>query len=161
MNKNILIAYYSWSGNTKRIAEFIHQEVGGVLFEIEPETPYPLSYQATVDQAKREIKEGYKPPIKGKVENMEIFNIVFIGTPNWWSSIAPPVATFLTQYDFSKKIIVPFCTHGGGGQGRIVKDIKKLCPNAQILEIFSIYGSDNRNLKEKISSWLRKIGVKE
>lgn len=161
MRKDILIAYYSWSGNTKRIAEIIQQEVGGFLFEIELETPYPSSYQATVDQAKKEIKEGYRPAIKGKVENIEMFNIVFIGTPNWWSTIAPPVATFLIQYDFSNKTIVPFCTHGGGGQGRIVKDIEKLCPNAKILEIFSVYDGDNKNLKEKISSWLKKIGIKD
>lgn len=160
MNK-ILIAYYSWSGNTKRVAEIIQKEVGGTLFEIIPETPYPSSYNATVDQAKKEIKEGYKPPIKGKVENMESYDIIFIGTPNWWSTIAPPVATFLTQYDFSGKTIIPFCTHGGGGQGRVLKDIEKLCPNAKILEMFSIYGSDRKNLEEKISSWLKKIGVKD
>lgn len=161
MKKNILIAYYSWSGNTKRIAEAIHQEVGGVLFEIEPEIPYPSSYQATVDQAKREIKDEYKPPIKGRVENMDIFDIVFIGTPNWWSTMAPPVATFLTQYDLSQKTIVPFCTHGGGGEGRIVKDIEKLCPNTEILEIFSVNEDYNKDLKEKISPWLKKIGIKE
>ncbi len=161
MKKNILIAYYSWSGNTKRIAEIIKEEVGGVPFEIEPETPYPSSYQATVDQAKKEIKDEYKPPIKGKVENMNIFDIVFIGTPNWWSTMAPPVATFLTQYDLSKKTIAPFCTHGGGGQGRIVKDIEKLCPNTEILEIFSVNEGDDKDLKEKISSWLKKIGIKE
>ncbi|MEN2984814.1 MAG: flavodoxin [Dictyoglomaceae bacterium] len=161
MDKNILIAFYSWSGNTKKIAKLIHDEVGGNLFEIEPEIPYPSSYNATVEQAKKEIKEGYKPPIKGKIENFEIYDVIFIGTPNWWSTIAPPVATFLTQYDFSGKTIAPFCSHGGGGLGKIAKDLERLCPNSQILEIFGVYYGGDKTLKEKLSLWLKKIGIKE
>jgi flavodoxin len=157
MNQKILIVYYSWSGNTRKIAEIIHKYVDGTIIEILPEKPYPKSYNDTVQQAKKEIREGYKPPIKNKIENIDEYNIIFVGTPNWWSTIAPPIATFLSQYDLSGKIIVPFCTHGGGGKGRIVEDITRLCNNAKILECFSIYGGESRDLENKVVEWLKKL----
>lgn len=111
----------------------------------------------TVQQAKKEIREGYKPPIKNKIENIDEYNIIFVGTPNWWSTIAPHIATFLSQYALSGKIIVPFCTHGGGGKGRIVEDITRLCKNVKILECFSIYGGELRDLENKVVEWLKKL----
>lgn len=158
MGKNILIAYFSWSGNTRKIAELIHRETGGTIFEIQPEKPYPSSYNATVEQAKKEIQQGYKPPLKTKLDSIELYDTVFIGSPNWWSTIAPPVATFLSEYDFSGKIIVPFCSHGGGGQGRVVRDIVKLCPKSNVLEPFIVHGGGTGDIQSKISEWLRKIG---
>ncbi|MCX7796096.1 MAG: flavodoxin [bacterium] len=158
MSKNILIAYFSWSGNTRKIAELIHREIGGTLFEIQPEKSYPGSYNATVEQAKREIQQGYKPQLKTKIDNIELYDTVFIGSPNWWSTIAPPVATFLSEYDFSGKTIIPFCSHGGGGQGKLIRDISKLCPQSKILEPFIIYGSGAGDIQTKVSEWLRKIG---
>lgn len=158
MGKNILIAYFSWSGNIRKIAELIHRETGGTIFEIQPEKPYPSSYNATVEQAKREIQQGYKPPLKTKLDSIELYDTVFIGSPNWWSTIAPPVATFLSEYDFSGKTIVPFCSHGGGGQGRVVRDIVKLCPKSNVLEPFIVHGGGTGDIQSKISEWLRKIG---
>lgn len=158
MGKNILIAYFSWSGNTRKIAELIHRETGGTIFEIQPEKPYPSSYNATVEQAKREIQQGYKPPLKTKLDSIELYDTVFIGSPNWWSTIAPPVATFLSEYDFSGKSIVPFCSHGGGGQGRVVRDIVKLCPKSNVLEPFIVHGGGTGDIQSKISEWLHKIG---
>ncbi|MGB9856732.1 MAG: flavodoxin [Dictyoglomaceae bacterium] len=159
MNQNILIVYYSWSGNTRKAAEIIHKYVGGKIIEIEPEKPYPKSYNDTVRQAKKEIEAKYKPPIKPKVEGINEFDIIFIGTPNWWSTIAPPVATFLSEHDFSGKTIIPFCTHGGGGKGRIVEDISKLCPDSKILECFSTYERGSKDLESKIIEWLKRIGL--
>jgi flavodoxin len=157
MNQKILIVYYSWSGKTRKIAEIIHKYVDGTLIEIIPEKPYPKSYNDTVQQAKKEIREDYKPPIKNKIENIDEYNIIFVGTPNWWSTIAPPIVTFLSQYDLSGKIIVPFCTHGGGGKGRIVEDITRFCKNVKILECFSIYGGESRDLENKVVEWLKKL----
>lgn len=160
MEIKILIAYYSWSGNTKELANYIKKEVGGDLFEIVPEKSYPDLYQLVVEQAKKEIKEGYKPPLKYKLESIDFYNIVFIGTPNWWSTVAPPVATFLTLYDFSNKIIIPFGSHGGGGKGKIESDIKRLCPQSNVLEGFFIYEDDFKDIEKRISDFLRKINIK-
>mgnify|MGYP001772922647 CR=1 FL=1 len=157
----ILIVYYSWSGNTRRVAQVIQGYVGGDLVELIPEQPYPTSYQETVRQAKREIQSGYLPPLKTKVENIEQYDIVFIGSPNWWGTIAPPVTSFLSSHSLSGKTIAPFITHGGGGRGRSIEEIKRLCPNSKILPEFVVYGSGGRDLQQKVQSWLQKIGLLE
>ncbi|MBC7319299.1 flavodoxin, partial [bacterium] len=125
------------------------------------EHSYPNSYNATVEQAKREIQQGYMPPIKTKIDNIDLYDTIFVGSPNWWSTIAPPVATFLSTYDLSGKTIVPFCSHGGGGQGKIVKDIAKLCPRSNVLEPFVVYGGGTGDIQSRISEWLHKIGFWE
>ena len=157
MAKQILIAYFSRSGNTQRIANLIQQQVGGTLYEIQPEVPYPPSYDAVVDQAKEEIQAGYKPALQSPLDHIEQYDMIFVGSPNWWDTIAPPVATFLSEHDLLGKTVIPFCTHGGGGLGRIGQDIAKLCPQSTILGSFEIYGSRTRNAQEKVSAWLRKI----
>jgi flavodoxin len=118
MAGHVLVAYFSRSGNTRRIANLIQRQVGGTLYEIQPEEPYPDSYHAAVDQAKVEIQAGYKPALRSRLDDTESYDTVFVGSPNWWDTIAPPVATFLSENDLSGKTIVPFCTHGGGGLGR-------------------------------------------
>ncbi len=161
MDRGILIAYFTWSGNTRRIAYFIHEVVGGTLFVIEPETPYPHSYNLTLQQAKREIQAGYKPPLRSKVDSCQPYEVIFVGSPNWWSTIAPPVATFLSEHDLSGRTIVPFSTHGGGGQGRVISDIKKLCPQSTVLEGLAVPGSEAKNAQSKVLAWLQKIGLIE
>ncbi len=159
MSRQVLIVYFTWSGNTRKVASLIQKKIGGTIFEIQPESPYPKSYTAAVEQAKKEIQSGYKPPLKVGIENIESYDPIFIGSPNWWGTIAPPIATFLSKYDLSGKTIVPFCTHGGGGIGRMVQDITKLCPRSVILDGFEIYGSSIENAEDKISEWLHKIGI--
>lgn len=156
-----LIVYYSWSGNTRRVAQVIQGYVGGDLVELVPEQPYPTSYQETVRQAKREIQSGYLPPLKTRVNNIEQYDIVFIGSPNWWGTVAPPVASFLSSHSLSGKTIAPFITHGGGGKGRAIEEIKKLCPNSKILPEFVVYGDGGRDLQQKIRNWLQEIGLLE
>jgi flavodoxin len=159
MKKQILIAYFSHSGNTQKIANLIHQEVGGTIHQILPEAPYPNSYNAVVNQAKKEIQAGYQPALQTTLEQIESYDTIFVGSPNWWSTIAPPVVTFLSAYDLAGKTIVPFCTHGGGGLGRIEHDLAKLCPQSTILSCLDIYGSGTGNAQVKVSGWLRKIGL--
>ena len=163
MGNTILIAYYSHSGNTGKIANFIGQQTGGDLLPIQPEEAYPISYNAVVEQAKKEIQAGYHPAIKTQIHNLDVYDTIFAGSPNWWSTIAPPVATFLTQNDMSGKIIVPFCTHGGG-LARVARDIEKLCPHSTVLSGFEIYGDGNGAAQAKLSAaklsaWLKKIKV--
>ena len=161
MAEHILVVYFSHSGNTYKIANLIHQEVGGTIHEIQPEVPYPNSYNAVVDQAKKEIQAGYKPALQSTPDHIESYDTIFVGSPNWWSTIAPPVATFLSEYDLSGKTIVPFCTHGGGGLGRIGQDIAKLCPQSTLLSCFEIYESGTGNAQAQVSAWLRNIGKQQ
>lgn len=157
MSGNILIAYYTHSGNTKKIAELIRKETGGTLFELHPILPYPADYNAVVEQAKAEIQKGYRPPLKAESENIEGYDTIFIGSPNWWSTIAPPIATFLSGHDLSGKTILPFCTHGGGGGGRVEKDIAKLCPKSNIKSGLIIYDDGGPDASALVSSWLQKL----
>jgi flavodoxin len=131
--KNILVAYFSHSGNTRVIANQIRESVGGDIFEILSVNPYPTDYNECVDQARKELREDYRPKLKTKLGNMESYNVVFVGYPDWWGTIPRPVATFLSEYDFSGKTIVPFCTHEGSGLGQSVSDIRELWPQSTIL----------------------------
>lgn len=158
---NVLVAYFSHSGNTRVIANQIHKNVGGVIFEIIAIDPYPSDYDEVVEQARKELGEQYKPKLKTRVENMESYNIAFVGYPNWWGTIPMPVATFLSQYDFSGKTIVPFCTNEGSRLGRSVTDIPKLCPRSTILDGLAIWGREVKNAQNEVSEWLRKIGMIE
>lgn len=157
--KKILIVYYSWSGNTRYIATQIKDMTGIDIFEIEPETAYPSVYKTVVDQAKKEINEGYKPPLKSKIDNIQQYDMILVGSPNWWSTVAPPVATFLSSHDFSGKTIAPFITHEGSRMGRSVSDIKKFCPKSNILEGLAIRGGSVKKAKEEIDKWLHTIDV--
>jgi flavodoxin len=158
-DKKILIVYFSWSssGNTRYMAEQIKEATGADIFEIVPVNAYPTEYRACVNQAKVEINSKFKPEIKGKVENFDAYDIIIVGSPNWWRTIAPPVATFLTSYDFKGKIIMPFMTHEGSRLGRTVKDIKELCPNATVTSGLAIRGGKIRNAKtaNDIQKWLK------
>lgn len=112
-----LVVYYSHSGNTRRLAEQIAQESGGVLLELVPQNPYPAAYRALVTQATRELREGVLPALSGELPKIDGFDVVFIGTPNWCGTAAPPVFTYLSQTDLRGRRVAPFCTHGGGAQG--------------------------------------------
>jgi flavodoxin len=157
----ILVAYFSHSGNTRVIAHQIHERVGGDIFEIVPVDPYPRDYDEVVEQARKELNEKYRPKLKTKVENMKSYNVVFVGHPNWWGTIPRPVASFLSEYDFSGKTIAPFCTHEGSGLGRSVTDIRELCPRSTILEGLTVRGSDVKNARNEVSGWLRELGLKK
>ncbi|MBN2003458.1 MAG: NAD(P)H-dependent oxidoreductase [Anaerolineae bacterium] len=159
MTEHILIAYFSRSGNTRKIATLIQQEVGGTLHEIQVETPYPDAYNAVVEQAKQEIHAGYKPALRSTLDHIEAYDTIFVGSPNWWSTIAPPVAAFLAGHNFAGKTIVPFCTHGGGGLDKVAQDMAKLCPQATILGSLEVYGSGSGDVRAKVSAWLRKVGL--
>jgi len=155
--QRILVVYFSRTGNTREIAKQIHNIVGGDIFEIQAVNPYPDDYNTAVNQARQELDSGYKPELKTKIENIRSYDLIFIGYPNWWGTFPAPVKTFLSEYDFSGKTIVPFCTHGGGGLGRSVTDISKLCPKSTLLDSFAISGSDVKTEQNKVSEWLRKI----
>ena len=159
ITKNILVAYFSHSGNTREIANQIYKSVGSDIFEIQTVKPYPHDYDAVVKQARQELDSGYIPELKTKIENIESYDLVFIGYPNWCSTVPAPVRTFLLEYDFSGKTIAPFCTHEGSGLGRSVTDISKLCPKSTVLDGIAIRGSVAKTSQSKVSEWLWKIEI--
>lgn len=154
---NTLVVYYSHSGNTRAVAELIARETGGSIWEILPQTNYPTSYNAVVKQAKQEIQAGHLPEINGTFSGLDACDTVFVGTPNWWSTIAPPVATFLSNNDLAGKTVVPFCTHGGGGGGRIEAEVAKLCPASILRQGIIISGNGGAGLEKTIKSWLADV----
>lgn len=156
--KKTLIIYYSWSGNTRGIAAQIHQKVGGDLVEIELVKPYSTNYNTCLDEAKRDQEQDARPELKTKIADMSQYDVVYLGYPNWWSSVPMPIATLLESYDFSGKTIVPFCSHGGGGLGRSVTDIARLAPKAGVAEALSVYSSGTSSLPREIDEWLKKSG---
>lgn len=156
---NILIVFYSHSGNTRRIAESIQEETQGDLFEVEPISAYPTSYNAVVEQAKKEIQAGFRPEIKEMPEGIELYDTVFVGSPIWWHTMAPPVATLLAGLKWSGKTVVPFCTHGGGGAGRMEKEIAKLCSGADCKPGLVVSGNGGGKLAQQVAEWLRAIGM--
>lgn len=153
--KKILVAFYSWGGNTRNMAEQIKAFTNGDIFEIVPVNAYPKDYNACVDQAKKEINSNFKPPLKSKLPNLDSYDIIIVGSPNWWSTIAPPVATFLSSYNFKGKTILPFITHEGSRMGRSEDDIKKLCPSANLINGLPIRGSSVKNAGSDIKKWLQ------
>lgn len=157
--RKVLVAYFSHSGNTREIANRIHAMAGGDIFEIKTVKPYPEDYDTVVEQAKQELSSGFRPELKTRVDNIKQYDVVFIGYPNWWSTIPAPVRVFLTDYDLSGKTVAPFCTHGGGGLGHSVSDISKLCPNSAMLEALAVPGSSVKSARDKVSAWLKKIQV--
>ncbi|MDR2366567.1 MAG: flavodoxin [Deltaproteobacteria bacterium] len=158
-NSKILVAYFSWSGNTRGIAQQIQQQTGGDIFEIVPSRAYSTNYNTVLDEALRGQRDQARPPLKNRVENMGQYDVIFIGYPNWWASIPMPVATFLESYDFTGKTVVPFCSHGGGLLGQSVAAIAKLSPNSKILEALSVHYTGGRSLNSDITAWLNKIGL--
>lgn len=155
-DKKILVAYFSWSGNTKSIAEKIHSQIGGDIFRIEPVTPYPADYNETAYGIAKEQKDkNIHPPIKNT--DVSPYDVVFVGTPAWWYTMAPPVMTFLEQNNFEGKTIVPFVTHGGGGSYTIDKDMARLVKGAKVLSPFVVYGRGNANTDKDLAEWLNKL----
>jgi flavodoxin len=117
--------------------------------------PYPGKYDEVVEQAKREQQASCKPALRERIKDMKSYDTIFLGSPNWWGTIPRAVAAFLSEYDFSGKTIAPFCTHEGSHLGRIMMDIKRLCPQSTILEGLAVRGRDAKKAQNALSGWLR------
>lgn len=150
-NTKVLIIYFSHSGNTRKVAYAIHEFVGGDISEIRSLKPYPSNYNEVVEQAKRELHSGYQPQIKASLVDIALYDTIFVGSPNWWHTIAPPVISFLSQSDLSGKTIIPFVTHGGGGLGRSTADIAEICSESTVLESFAVFGADINTTEQWLS----------
>lgn len=160
-DSKILVVYYSLSGNTEAVAKEIQKQTSADIFELETVMEYPSEYRAQTQQAKKEIEAGYKPELKNKIDNIEQYDVVFIGSPCWWSTYAPAVSTFLADYDLSGKILVPFMTHGGSGMGRSESDMKKAAPKSTVVDGLAIRGSRANDSEEEVKEFIDKLDLKK
>ena len=169
-NSKSLIAYFSRKGNnsvggsivnlpignTKVIANKIEELIESDLFEIETVKSYPKDYTETTNVSKKELRENARPELTEMVNDMDSYDVIYLGYPNWWGTMPMAVFTFLESYDFSGKTIVPYCTHEGSGMGSSERDIKKLCPSANVLSGLAIRGSGVNRADKDIEKWLNK-----
>lgn len=169
---SILIVYLSRTNNTKAVAEIIQEYVGGRLVALELQNPYPEDYKAIVDQVAKENETGFLPPLKTKIDNIQQYDVVFVGFPTWGMQLPPPMKSFLRQYDLTGKMVVPFNTNGGYGIGSTFETVKAFCTKSKIPEGFSIkggverdgilfvmQGEKERQAREAIMNWLKKISL--
>lgn len=170
--RKILIVYLSRTNNTKAVAEFIRDEVGGTFVPLELEKPYPADYRATVDQVVRENETGFLPPLQTKIDRVEQYDVVFVGFPTWGMKLPPPVKSFLRQYSFKGKTVIPFNTNAGYGEGSSFATVRELCPDSTIPEGFVTTGGIERDgvylaikdarageVRNEVRDWLRRIKV--
>lgn len=160
-SQKTLIVYFSWGGNTEGIARQIQEKTGADIFEITLENPYSSQHNTVLDEAQRDLNNNARPKISQPLEDISKYDAILLGYPNWWATIPMPIATFLESYDFHQKLIVPFCSHGGGQFGQSINDISKLAPQSTIGEPLSIHYSGDSHLSEEISEWLKENKISE
>lgn len=157
-NPKILIAYFSYSGNTENAAEIIREKTGADLFEITMENPYSGNiYEVSQYDLMHEIY----PALSSHVENMGQYDVILLGYPTWWATMPMPVYSFLEEYDFSGKTIVSFSSHGGTMFGDSVSDLSKMVPDAYVGIGFEFNYSGGSGLSDEISQWLAASGIWE
>lgn len=180
---NILIAYFTWAentvvenpdsidvdastsasvlppGNAAKIAGWIQDYVGGDLFSIVVTEPYSSDYDECLDRAADEKAQNARPQLVNHVENMDDYDIVFLGFPNWWYTVPMAIQSFLEEYDFSGKTIVPFVTHGTGGLASTIQDITATLPgDVTILQPIGVYRPDVDTSQPAVEQWLQEQG---
>lgn len=160
--RRVLVAYYSWSGNTRYVAEQIQKLTGGELLEIRPVQPYPPNFHACVAQAQKELDTGFRPQLRGMPQNLDDYDVIFIGSPNWWHTIAPPLTAFLSAYNLTGKMVVPFITHGGGGMQNCERDVGRQCGKATVLKAAAFSDRGIRDLDAEIAAWIEEqLGIRQ
>lgn len=156
----VLIAYFSATGTTKGVAEHIANGLNADIYEIVPEDPYTdadLDYNNNNSRATIEMSDpDVRPVISGSVENMEQYDIVFIGYPIWRGEAPRIISTFVESYDFSGKTIVPFCTSGGSGMGSSAANLEELTNGAQWISGQRLSGSDPQ---DTVMEWVNGLGL--
>ncbi len=153
-----LIVYYSYSNATRSLAEDIAIITDGDIRELIPEKPYSFTYNGATKEVRNEIERGYCPKLLSGNEPVTDYEYIFIGTPNWFKSFAPPILSFLRSVDLDGKTIIPFCTHGGGGFGQIEVNISKECPNLKLLPGFESTGDID---DKKVENWIDGMKILE
>ena len=149
-------------GNTAKMAQWIQEYVGGDIFPIIVTDLYPDNYEECMDRAADEKAQNARPELAGHLDNMDDYDVIFLGFPNWWSTAPMPVLSFIESYDLSDKTIVPFCSHGTGGIARSVRDITDDLPDSvKVLEPIGIYRADINQAQPEIDEWLKQLGFQK
>ena len=171
--KPILIAFYSRKGenylngnivdlavgNTEVAASMIQQLTRGDRFQIETVQAYPKDYTRATEAAQAELDRRARPELARDVDNLEAYDLIVLGYPNWWGTAPMAVFTFLEAHDFSGKTILPYCTHEGSGLGHSESDIKAACPGAKVLKGLAIKGGSVRKAENALAAWLRQAAL--
>lgn len=163
--QKILVAYFSWSGNTKSVAQYIAQKLQADEFEIISQKAYPAEYEPCTEVAKAEKEANERPAIRGKVSNMAQYDIVFVCAPVWWYTAPMPVFTFLESYEFNGKTVIPFCTAYSGPSSTLT-DIVKATPDSDhrkgiCVVTKELHGVGMEKKHAEIDKWLKEIGMTE
>ena len=153
-----LIVYFSWGGNTRGVAQEIQRQTGADIVELTIVEPYSTDYNTVLMEAQEDQHNQARPELNEHIDNMEQYDTIILGYPNWWASIPMPIATFLESYDLSGKRIMPFCSHGGGRFGQSLTAIAKLAPDSEIGEGLSVHYSGGSALSDDVAEWLDESG---
>ena len=149
-------------GNTQFMAMVIKENTGADIFRIEPETAYPTDHEKLVEQAQKEQNDSTRPALASQLENIDSYDTIFVGYPNWWGDMPMILYTFFESYDFAGKTIIPFNTHGGSGFSGTVGAIKKLEPAASVQENgLSISRNGIQDAEPDIIAWLAELGLQK
>jgi flavodoxin len=168
--ENILIVYYSRKGqnyfggsiknlskgNTETVAEFIQDAVGGDLFEVDTVKPYSTDYTTCTEEAQAELRANARPELKEYLDDLDGYDTIFVGYPNWWGTMPMAMFTFLEHYDLTDKRIIPFCTNEGSGMGSSESDLRKICAGATVERGLSIRGCEAAKSEKKVADWAKK-----
>ena len=157
MGEDCLVLFYSWSGNTRRVAQMIAQQTHGELLELRPRHPYPAEYSMTVKRAREEIQEKKDPELYPLEIDLASYKTLFVGTPNWCGTLAPPVSSFLKECMPTEKNIIPFCTHGGGGSGDISKRIAHFCIGCDVFPLLALRDNGGVEAERAVERWLGQV----
>lgn len=153
-----LIVYFSYTGNTRALAAKIHDRIGGDMTELELKEPYSTEYKRVEQQGKEEVEQGFMPELAGHIEDFGQYDTIVVGTPVWWYHMTPAVASFLNQYDFTGKTVLPFVTHGGW-PGTAAEDIAKAAKGAHTGPALVVKGQDVSRSDGQIDDWLASAGL--
>ena len=147
------------TGNTGVVADMIAQATGADLFSIRTVEQYPDTYDATIDQGQQEQSDGARPELATHLENLDSYDTIFLGFPNWWGDMPMAVYTFLDEVDLSGKTVIPFVTSGGSGFSNTISTIQQMEPQATVQEGLSISGSSATGAQQQVESWLSELGL--
>ena len=176
----VLVAYFSWAdntvidgevdavaspsvtapGNVQQLAQWVSERTGGDLFSIQVTEPYSSDWDACLERANQERAEDARPELTASVEQLERYDTVFLGYPNWWYGVPMALLSFLEENDLSDKQVYLFCSHGTGGLASSVEQIDEALPDSTALSenIFDVYEEDASSSQQDILAWLEELG---
>lgn len=142
-------------GNTEIVANMIQRATEADLFKIEPMTPYSSDYNTCIEEAKADLRAKARPEIESYPENLDEYDTIYLGYPNYWGTAPMHVFTLLEKYNWEGKKLHLFCTHEGSGMGHSEIDIKKACPGATIVDSLPLYGSSVKTMENVVKGWAK------